>query len=263
MPGTFVFLCGAACGSDDGSSDDAAAGTGTAASAPADDGGDGADLTGSPANNCEFSESFDDVPDGAEWPAPFVRSGGVEIADVQGGRARLRPSTSEYSLARMFAPMDCTDFEATVTFEFTSGDTQGAGLYVRHNGGYLAQTDPAGEGYAAFAEAFRDPVGFGLWREVSGSEENLEPVLPTSLEAGVVYAMRLRVTQTDAGTTVLQGRIWPADAAEPTEWQIERSEATESLQGVSGGLALDAWSVLQSGTASDMFFDDVVVTQAR
>ncbi|MEM6994063.1 MAG: hypothetical protein AAF721_26355 [Myxococcota bacterium] len=225
--------------------------------------GDDPDSTGDPLPaDCDFMEAFDGVADGEDWPSPWVVTGGTEIADVQGGRGRLRPFTSGYSLSRIVAPMNCTNFEATFTFEFTDGNTQGAGFYVRQNGGHLADSNPAGQGYSAFAEAFRDPIGLGVWREVNGAEENLAPVVPMTIEANVVYSVRLRVAQVDASTTSLQARMWPAGGEEPGEWQVERTDGTPSLQGVQGGLAIDAWSVLQEGTASDMFFDDIVVTEA-
>ncbi len=223
---------------------------------------DDADTTEGPGPvDCEFTESFD--TDGANWPAPWVVTGGVEVADVVGGRGRLRPFTSGYSLARIYAPLDCTDFEATFTFEFTDGNTQGAGFYVRQNGGHLTDSNPPGQGYSTFAEAFRDPVGLGVWREVAGSEENLAPVEPMPIEPNVVYAVRLRVAQIDASTTGLQARMWRAGTEEPKNWQVERSDSNPGLQGARGGIAVDAWSVLQKGTASDMFFDDIVVTGAQ
>lgn len=290
-------LLGGACGGDSDETGDDSTGSGTGASTSTEGGGtatsdtqspprtndgdndtteDGSmddpdtasgdedpDSTGEPGPvQCDFTESFDGVRDGGAWPAPWVMTGGVEVADVQGGRGRLRPVTSGYSLARMFAPMDCTDFEATFTFEFTDGGTQGAGFYVRQNGGHLMLSQPTGRGYSVFAEAFRDPVGLGVWREVGGAEENLAPVEPMTIAPNVRYAVRLRVAQLDAATTQLQAKMWAADAEEPAGWQVERTDAGPDLQGARGGVAIDAWSVLTAGEASDMFFDDIVVTAA-
>ncbi|MEZ4430487.1 MAG: hypothetical protein R3A51_22655 [Nannocystaceae bacterium] len=213
--------------------------------------------------DCSLVEGFAGIPDGAPWPAPWVEAGGVEVADVQGERGRLRPQLTSYSLARMFAPLDCVDFEVTFTFMFSDDTTQGVGFYVRQNGGYLHQSDPPGQGYASFTESFRDPAGIGLWREVTGNEENLPPVVPQPIAAAVQYAVRLRVTQQD-GFTLLQTRIWPMNQAEPAQWQVERMDSFDALQGTSGGVAIDAWSSLQQGqgTAADLLVDDIVVTPA-
>jgi len=213
--------------------------------------------------DCEFTEDFEGVADGEPWPSPWLDVGGVEIADVQGGRGRLRSTTSEYAVSRMFAPLNCTDFEMTGTFMFTDDFSQGAGFYGRQNGGYLYATDPAGEGYSLFVEEFRKPRGIGVWREVGGDEENLAPVEPGPVEPGVTYAVRLRVTQSDAQTTQLEAKYWRADSAEPPEWQVERFDNSPSLQGVAGGIALDAYTSLQNGDAPDVFFDDIVVTAAN
>lgn len=234
-----------AASSDDGSLD-------TSMSTAADSGGNG---------DCMLQESFDQ--DGSSWPAQWTAVGGVAIADVQGGRGRLVPTTSSYSLARMVAPLGCSDVEVTFSFEFTNPNTQGVGFYVRQNGGHLQSTTPAGQGYAVFAEAFRDPVGIGAWHELGGSEVMIEPIEPVPLSPNTVYHVRYRVTQQSPSTTSLQARVWPDGHAEPTTWQLERTDASAALQGRAGGVAIDAWSALTSGTASDLFVDDVVVSPAQ
>lgn len=213
-----------------------------------------------PQGGCDFTEDFD-APDGSDWPAPWAVSGGVATADVQGGRARLQPTLSDYSLARMVAPLaGCVNAEATLSFEFSEAGTEGIGLYLRHNGGYLAQSNPTGQGYAAFAEAFRDPVGLGLWREVNGDEQNLPPVVPFAIAPGTVYRMRLQVEQTAANETTLRGRIWADGDPEPPTWTITRTDSSPGLQGQAGDLVLDAWSSRTSGTPAEVFIDDVVVS---
>lgn len=223
--------------------------------------GDTAGATTSGGNaDCDFAEDFEGLADGDPWPAPWVEAGGVMIADVQGGRGRLLPIISGYSLARMYAPISCTDAEGTFTFSFTDDGTQGVGFYLRQNGGYLEQTTPAGTGYASFSEAFRDPPGVGLWHELEGAEMLLTEVAAQTITPGVTYAVRFRVTQMDAATTLLQTRLWPADQPEPAQWSVETMDAAPSLQSIAGGLAIDAWAALNEGMASDMFIDDIVVT---
>ncbi len=214
-----------------------------------------------PPGACDFSESFD-VPDGSPWPEPWVEIGGTAVADVQGGRGRLVPFTSSYSLARMFAPLNCVDVEATWSFELTDDSTQGMGFFVRQNGGYLQQTQPTGAGYSTFVEKFRNPEGIAVWREVNGVEEMIEPIVPMAVQSGVVYRARLRVTQQSEDTTLLQARFWRASDSEPGQWQVERTDQSANLQGVGGGLGLDAWSNLTDGMPSELFFDDIEVRAA-
>ena len=219
-----------------------------------------ADSTGEPATECDFGEGFD--ADGDAWPDTWTNAGGVATADVQGGRGRLSPVTSNYSLARMYAPADCTNADITFSFEFSDAGSQGIGVYVRQNGQYLQQTDPPGEGYAVFIEAFRNPVGIGVWHELGGVETVIGAVEPYPLTSGVSYRARLRVTQLDASTTRLQARIWRDGEAEPDVWNVERDDQSTPLQGIGGGIAIDAWSSLTNGTAAMLLVDDIVMTQA-
>lgn len=261
--------------SDDSSGESTGPGPGTTTTDPTTDDTSSADDTtgnatqggtdsGGDHTDCDFTEDFEGIADGEAWPAPWEIDGGVAVADVQGGRGRLQAAISDYSLARISIPLDCQNVDASVTFEFTDGGTQGAALYARTNGGYLRQTNPTGEGYAAFSELFRDPSAIGVWREVDGQEQ-LIGSQGTPLQPNTPYRMRFRLTQADAGTSVLQAKVWPASGSEPGEWMIERTDDTASLQGVGGGIALDAWSSgpIGNGNGADLFFDDLVVSQAQ
>lgn len=134
-------------------------------------------------------------------------------------------------------------------------------FYLRRNGGYLQQTNPTGRGYAVFVEAFQNPEGIGVWRELNGSEQLLAPVTPDALDPNVVYRVRFRLTQANATQSRLEAKVWPASASEPANFQIDHMDnTTPVLQGQSGDLAIDSWSVLTSGTPSALFVDDIVVT---
>ncbi|MEX1365592.1 MAG: hypothetical protein AB1Z98_20865 [Nannocystaceae bacterium] len=213
-------------------------------------------------DGCTFSESFDGVPDGSPWPAPWTAVGGVQLADVQGGRGRVRPVPGPYALARMYAPLSCSDVEGTFTFELTDDATQGAGMYLRHNGGYLQQTVPHGRGLVAFTQAFPLSQGIRAYREVDGIESPLGPTTELTIEPGVVYTVRFRVTQLNAFITQAQARVWPASEIEPAEWHFNHEDGTPALQGVAGGVAIDVWTELEAGVAFDVFVDDIAVMAA-
>lgn len=234
----------------------------TPADGSSEDGG--SETSGVVQDECEFTEDFEGVADGDPWPTPWFVSGGVALADIQGGRGRLRPTITNYSLARMGVELDCTDVDVSMTFQFTDGSTQGAGFYARTNGGYLRETDPTGAGYVGFAEAFRDPSALGVWREVDGQEQRISSV-PVAIEPNVDYRLRFRVTQQDASTTLLQTKMWRLGDDEPAEWMLERTDDTVGLQNAGGGIALDAWSSdpVNGNDAADLLFDDVVVTRAE
>ena len=217
-----------------------------------------------PAADCGevYSQTFS-TADGTPWPVPWTDVGGVALADIQGGRARLRPFPSGYSLARMFADIDVSNVQVTFTLRLEDEATQGVGFYVRQNGGYLQQTLPRGEGYAVFIEGtFRGTPGIGVWKEDDGDEIELLHAVPFAPASGVDYRVRFRVQQEDAATTRLLARIWPATDPEPFAWDLNHLDATPQLQGIGGGIAVDSWSVIQSPgpiTASTDV-DDVEVT---
>jgi hypothetical protein len=224
--------------------------------APADTTAVADDTASVGGGDCDFSESFD-------WPPHWTAVGGVAIADVQGGRGRLVPSPGPYALARLVTPLDCVDIEVSFAFELSQPAVQGVGLYVRQNGGYLQQTVPPGEGYVAFIQGFMQPPGIGIWRERNGSEELIEGNVAATINPGVPYRARLRVTQQDAQTTLMQARVWPDGAEEPGAWQVERTDTTPSLQGTAGALAVDTYNVMMQNVGGDMFIDDIVATAAR
>lgn len=222
-------------------------------------GADGTDTDG--IDDCTFIETFDGIPNGSPWPAPWIATTGVLLADVQNGRGRLVPIISDYSLARMVVPMSCTNVEGSFTFEMTDPQNQGVGFYLRQNGGYLTDTMPPGAGYCSFSQAFTAPNGISLWREIDGQEIILAPYTPSPIMGGVEYAVRFRVTQLDPATTRLQTRIWATTDAEPVTWDIDMTDSTASLQNQAGGLAIDVWS-MPVVAASDVFVDDIVVMAA-
>jgi gluconolactonase len=160
----------------------------------------------------------------------------------------------------MAAPLGAVNAEVAFTLVLTDEPTQGVGFYLRQNGGYLQQTTPAGAGYAVFVEgSFRSLAGIGVWKEENGQEIELahsQDLLPVE---GVAYRVRFRVLQDDASTTRLQAKIWEAAEPEPLAWQLDHLDATASLQGVAGGMAIDSWSVLTSGITEHTLVDDVVV----
>lgn len=223
------------------------------------DGSDAFAADGSPSSFV-LSESFS--INGPSWPIPWSQTGGILVADVVGGRGRLVPFISSYSLARMDIPGDELDVDIRFDVEFAELATQGLGFYARQSGGYLTQSTPPGAGYAVFIEGFRGPPAIGVWREVDGNESMIQIVQdPTpSMSSGVVYTTRFQVQQ-DGTTTRLRAKIWPRDEAEPNGWAVDASDSTASLQNLTGGFAVDAWSSynISGQSADDVFFDNLEI----
>jgi len=200
--------------------------------------------------------------DGAAWPAPWVESGGVDVADVQQGRGRFTPTlgVQPYPLARMHLPGSEQDIEATFVVTFTSAAEQGCGFYARQNGGHLQSTMPPGQGHAVFITNSPSvpQQGISLWTETGGIETGIVAA-PFALANGTPYRVRFRVVQVDATTTSLQARIWPDGDAEPGSWMVQTDVVGGVLQNVGDGFAFDSYYSGAAGTAPDLFVDDVHV----
>lgn len=225
-------------------------------------GGVGAAPTCTPAEPLLYEVDFAGN-DGDPWPSPWYSTAdsGVAVADLQGGRGRLQPVASSYSLARVFLPGTAVDVEATFTIRFGDVENQGIGFYVRQNGGYVDETgEPpalAGEGYSVFIEGFGTGGGVGLdvWLEEAGGETFISGV-PFALQNDTDYRVRYRVTQESPAATRLQARIWAASGPEPAGWAIDMTHGAAHLQGTAGGFAIDAYKAT-GATVDDVFIDDV------
>jgi hypothetical protein len=184
----------------------------------------------------------------------------VIAADLAGGAGRLAGAMG--FVGRMTIAGDAAvDVDATLVVTFDDPDHQGAGFYVRQNGGALHETNPPGQGYEIYLEG--DVVQtLSVWREVGGNEFVVASVMdpiPTGLEPGVAYALRLQCVQAGA-VTELRVKAWPADEAEPAAWQLETTDATPQLQNIAGGFAVDVYNYF--GT-NDIYVDDIVVFAAQ
>jgi len=203
--------------------------------------------TGDPSSGMLPHEESFDGPDGAPWPEPWIAAGTAVIStELQGDRGHLVGQTGR--VARMVLPGFAeTDVDAVITIQFDDWTQQGFGLYVRQNGGALQETDPPGQGYAAYVEGGYMQM-LGIWRETNGVEELLQGVqVPGGLlEAGVPYRMRLQVRQ-EGPHTRLRTRLWPAGADEPSNWQVDMIDDTPVLQDTAGSFALDLYNYAGTG----------------
>lgn len=211
--------------------------------------------------NLIYSELFARADDSA-WPAPWGELGNIDLADIQQGMARLRPMPDAYALARMGAAVTTSNVEVRFTLRFEDAATQGVGFYVRQNGGYLHNTMPHGQGYAAFAEgSFRGLPGIGVWKEIDGVEIQIghQPSPYPPINAGIDYRVRFQVLQSSPTETLVRAKMWPDGDAEPDAWQATATDTSAELQNVSGNIAIDSWSNIGSSgpIAAHTFVDNV------
>lgn len=208
-----------------------------------DESSDGAE----PSGGLPYVQGFAGV-DGAAWPAPWATAGiHVITAELLGDRGRLAGDTG--SVARMVLPgFSETDVDVTITIELDDWTQQGVGIYVRQNGGVLQQTDPAGQGYAAYVEGGYMRL-LGVWRETNGVEEPLaNAVVPGGeLVSGQPYRLRFQCWS-EGSATRLRTRIWPADAPEPADWLVDILDDTPVLQGTAGSFAVDVYNYTGTGS---------------
>jgi hypothetical protein len=209
-----------------------------------------------------YQESFDGA-DGAPWPTPWSipveASSPILDADIQGGRARLRGTTS--NVARMLLPTPAMqDFSAVFRVEFENIAAQGIGFYGRQNGGRLQATAPTGQGLAVFVKGFGGQA-IGLWHELDGVEtldvDTANPLGVGGIVDGVEYLIRFEVEQIDATQTELRARVWAAGSSEPAGWQVSFASSLGVVQNIADGFAIDIYN--NSGTGS-VYVDDLIIS---
>lgn len=225
------------------------------------DGFESGDVCGWSSRSPIYVESFG-LADGSPLPGVWTIVGGLELADIQQGRARLRPVPSTIAPGRVVADIPTMDVDVRFTFWMEDVSRQGVGFYVRQNGGYLGQTVPSGEGYAVFLEGFFGGSRIGLWREVDGIEEPLgeRMLIPLSFADGEPYRARLRVNQMTPTETLLQAKVWPLADPEPAAWTLTRIDGNSpSLQNVEAGIALDVFTLAGAPGSPSGYFDDITL----
>ena len=74
--------------------------------------------------------------------------------------------------------------------------------------------------------------------------------VPFKWDADAWYRMKLRVDNQPNGTTLVRGKVWKSDQAEPAAWTIEKSDRIGHREGSPG---------LYGDGISEIYFDNVKV----
>lgn len=210
-----------------------------------------------------YAETFDGSA--AAWPAEWTEAGGVELADLLLGEARLGAEVTADSLARMVHPAAETDVDVRFTVRMDDVATSAASFFVRHSGGYRQDTPTHGAGYGVSVGGTTGTDALALLREVNGTVEVVDALVDDALGLadGTRFRVRLRATQRGTATS-LQAKVWRETLPEPIAWQLDTEDSTPALQSLAGGYAADCASTITPSTpgsppAELCAFDDVQV----
>lgn len=144
------------------------------------------------------------------------------------------------------------------TFGVLFGPTEASGLAVSAR----VQSTNKGRRSPTFAVGLNGVGGYKL--EVAPAKKMIELLKGEEIVAGVPFnwesgswtMLKLQCRKVKDGEFVIEGKAWKHGDTEPKEWQIKRSETTESPAG-----RASVWGKPFAGTP--VRFDDLVVTRAQ
>ena len=144
------------------------------------------------------------------------------------------------------------------TFGLLFGPTQGDGLSVSAK--FLGTS--TGRKFPTFGVSLNGAGGYRL--QVSPAKKALEIFkgdearsnAPFEWPAGKWTRLRIQLRKTPAGSFVVEGKAWPADASEPEQWTISLEEKSPPAPGRPG-----IWGSPYSGTP--IRFDDLIVEPVK
>jgi hypothetical protein len=144
------------------------------------------------------------------------------------------------------------------TFGFLFGPTQGEGASISAR--FFGTSK--GRKFPTFGVSLNGAGGYRL--QVSAAKKALEIFngdearanAPFEWPAGKWTSLRIQLRKTPAGSFVVEGKAWPADAPEPEQWTISLEERSRPAPGRPG-----IWGSPYSGTP--IRFDDLALTQGK
>lgn len=186
-----------------------------------------------------FSENFDAAATG-KLPAGFTAyAGDFKVAEEGGKKFLELPGAPLDTFGVLFGPSEKPPLVASAKF-FGTGvkrKSPAFGLSLGGVGGYRLQVSAA----KGALEIFKSDEG--------------RASVPFTWKSGEWTALRIQVREA-GGKWIVEGKAWPADAAEPADWTIKYEAADAPPQGKAG-----VWGNPFSGTP--IRFDDLVVAPAK
>ncbi len=167
----------------------------------------------------------------------MVMSGSFSVKEEEGNRFLELPGSPLDTFGLLFGPTTKDAVSATGRF---FGTRQGRkfpafGISLNGVGGYRLQVSPAKKTLEIYkGDEAKSSVHFE-WT------------------SGAWTKLRVQVRKTEAGTFLVEGKAWSAEAPEPAAWQVSFDDKEESAPGRAG-----IWGSPYAGTA--IRFDDLSVT---
>jgi PKD repeat protein len=169
---------------------------------------------------------------------------------VGSGVASLRVTRGK-TLSALLPTTSTRDTDVTTTVRVSAlpvGGSVYAGLFGRRAGTHSYSVN------AVVSSSGAVHLSLGRDGTTIGSSGTVGP----PIAAGTI--LHLRMQAVGSGTTTVRAREWPDGTAEPTSWQVSKTDATAANQ-VAGTAGISAY--LSSGTTNDPIvfgFDDFAVT---
>jgi hypothetical protein len=165
----------------------------------------------------------------------MVMSGDFTVKEEGGNKFLELPGSPLDTFGLLFGPAQPTGGSASAKFFGTKVGRKypAFGISLGGVGGYRVQVSAAKKAL----EIFKGDEG--------------KASVPFTWESGVWTSVKIRIRKADAGW-VVEGKAWPATAAEPAEWMIHEDEKDQPPAGRAA-----IWGSPYSGTP--IRFDDLVL----
>lgn len=186
-----------------------------------------------------FSENFDAAAPGKLAAGFTSYAGDFKVVEEGGKKFMELPGAPLDTFGVLFGPSEKPPLSASAKFFGTSVKRKmpAFGLSLGGVGGYRVQVSAA----KGALEIFKSDEG--------------RASVPFKWTSGTWTALRIQVREA-GGKWIVEGKAWPADAAEPAEWTIKFEAADAPPQGKAG-----VWGNPFSGTP--IRFDDLVVAPVQ
>ncbi|NAZ81401.1 PKD domain-containing protein, partial [Kineococcus sp. R8] len=191
----------------------------------------------------------------AETGGPWSVTGGAANFSVAGGVGRVQTATAGATSTALLNGAASDDTDLRFSFALDKATTGGGVFFTAIGRRVDASTD-----YRSTTKVLSDGrVNLSVVRRTGGTETSLQAVTVAGLTAAPAARLQVRVQVRGTGTTTVRAKVWLDGTAEPTAWQVSRTDTTAALQAAGS----TGFSMYLSGSATNAplvaSLDDVVV----
>jgi hypothetical protein len=183
-----------------------------------------------------YRDDFESAQVGETPKEILIIAGTFTVQQEAGNKFLELPGAPLDTFGLLFGPAGGEALSVSAKFFGTSKGRKFPtfGVSLNGAGGYRLQVSPAKKALEIF----------------KGDETRVNA--PFEWPAGKWSSLRIQLRKTPAGSYVIEGKAWPADAPEPEQWTISLEEKSAPAPGRPG-----IWGSPYSGTP--IRFDDLVV----